>query len=121
MRNDFKKHSENYYDLIDDYDLIESSFLKQYGIRLRTCEDMSWSEFSNLLAGLMPDTPLGRIVSIRSESNVEVISKFSDDQRRIRNEWIVRRNKRLRSDKNAYDAYILNLQNTFAAAFGSNK
>lgn len=30
---------------------------------------MSWGEFCSLLSGLMPDTPLGQIVGIRSEKD----------------------------------------------------
>jgi hypothetical protein len=35
----------------------------------------------------MPDTPLGSIVTIRSEKDRKVIKGFSADQRRIHNEW----------------------------------
>ena len=51
---------------MDDYDLIEASFLSQYGIRLKTTE-LQYDEFLNLVSCLMPDTPLGQIVAIRSE------------------------------------------------------
>ena len=79
--------NESYYDLIDDYDLIEASFAQQYGIRLRREEDMSWCEFTTLLAGLNEKTPLGRIVAIRSENDREVLKHFNAEQKRIRNEW----------------------------------
>lgn len=89
-RNDFKNPSsyDPYYDLFDDWDLIESSFAKQYGIRLRkNISDMEWGEFSSLLSGLNGDTPLGNIVRIRSEKDPEVIRKFTPEEKRIRNEW----------------------------------
>lgn len=52
---------------------------------------MSWPEFCSLLSGLMHDTPLGVVVQIRSEKDQKVISKFSRDQKRIRDEWLRRR------------------------------
>ena len=71
---------------MDDYDLIEASFLSQYGIRLKTAE-LDFDEFLNLTSCIMPDTPLGQIVAIRSESDAEVISNFTDSQRKIYNDW----------------------------------
>ena len=43
---------------------------------------MTWSEFATLLSGLMPDTPLGQIISIRAEKDKEIIKRFTKDQRR---------------------------------------
>lgn len=48
---------------------------------------MPWHEFIDLLSGLGPDTPLGRIVSIRLEDDEEVLERFTKDQHRIRREW----------------------------------
>lgn len=66
---------------------------------------MSWEEFCSLLSGLMHDTPLGRVVAIRSEKDPKVIKDFSKAEREIRNEWIKRRNKELKKDKKAYMEY----------------
>ncbi len=71
---------------MDDYDLIEASFLAQYGIRLRTTE-LDFAEFLNLTSCLMPDTPLGQIVAIRSETDAKIISQFTDAQRKIHDDW----------------------------------
>lgn len=92
---------ESFYDLFDDWELIESSFLKQYGIRLRSEDDMSWNEFCSLLSGIMPDTPLGQIVSIRAEKDPKRIKEFTKEQKRIRNDWLKRRNKAASKGKNA--------------------
>jgi hypothetical protein len=105
--------------LFDDWELIESSFLKQYGIRLRQDDDMSWSEFCSLLSGIMPDTPLGKIVEIRAEKDPKVIKNFTKDQRRIRNDWIIKRNKKLREDPVAYKAYMDNFQAWCKASFSN--
>jgi hypothetical protein len=60
----------------------------QYGIRLRTVDDMPYNEFCSYLSGIMPDTPLGSVVSIRSETDKDILDGFTKDQRRIRNEWL---------------------------------
>ena len=94
------QNSEAYYDIFDDWNLIEASFLKQYGIRLRTEDDMSYAEFCSLLSGIMPDTPLGQVVSIRAEKDMKV-----------------KRNQRLKKDRNAYMAYWQKIQLGLKAAF----
>lgn len=89
---DFSKQqkSNDFYDLYEDWDLIEASFAQQYGIRLRHEEYMPWGEFSNLLAGLNYKTPLGSIISIRSETDSEKLKHFTPEQREIRDEWRTR-------------------------------
>lgn len=83
-----RESSDPYYDLIEDFELIVSSFQAQYGIRLsRDLRGMKWDEFRSLLVGISPDTPLGRIVSIRAEEDKEMLEYFTKDQMRIRSEW----------------------------------
>lgn len=81
------KTGDAYYEIVGDWELIEASFAQQYGIRLRREDDMSWDEFATLLAGLNGDTPLGRIVSIRSENDKERLKSFTPEERKIRNAW----------------------------------
>lgn len=71
---------------MDDYDLIEASFLSQYGIRLKVTE-LQFDEFLNLVSCLMPETPLGQIVAIRAEKDADVIRKFTPAQQKIYNDW----------------------------------
>lgn len=73
--------------MFEDWDLIEASFTAQYGIRLREELKMRYSEFCALLAGIMSDTPLGQIISIRSEGDENILKSFTPEQHRIRNEW----------------------------------
>ena len=89
MRKQTRGSSDPYYDLIDDFDLIISSFQSQYGIRLsrELPEGMKWEEFRDLLVGIAPDTALGRIVSVRAEDRKEYLENFTPEQHRIRNEW----------------------------------
>ena len=96
MRKNGRESSNPYYDLIEDFDLIASSFQTQYGIRLsRDLRGMKWNEFKALLIGIGAETPLGRIVSIRAEEDKEVLKHFTKDQHRIRNEWKLKRAKEL--------------------------
>lgn len=82
-----------YYDLVDDWGLIESSFAMQYGIRLSK-EDIRFPEFKTLLSGIMPDTPLGQIVQIRSEKDPKILKTFNKQQKRIRSEWFQKNAKK---------------------------
>lgn len=59
---------------------------------------MPWEEFKQLLAGISPETPLGRIVSIRSETDRKVLKHFTKEQRRIRSEWQRRRVKNVKQE-----------------------
>lgn len=100
-RADFSD-GEIWYDLYEDYDLIEASFAQQYGIRLRNEDEMSWSEFCSLLSGIMPDTPLGKVVAIRAEKDGNVLKTFSKEQMKIHNDWILRRNQKLKENPEVY-------------------
>lgn len=94
-----RESDDPYYDLIDDFDLIISSFQSQYGLRLsRELQTMKWDEFRDLLVGIAPDTALGRIVSIRAENDKNVLKHFSKDQHRIRNEWRQRKAKSMKPE-----------------------
>lgn len=102
MRRNRRRESDDpYYDIVEDYDLIVASFSAQYGIRMYTKEfkEMKWVEFRALLAGLGADTPLGKIIAIRSEEDKDVLENFSDYQRRIRNEWRARKAKEVTEEQ----------------------
>ena len=103
-KNDFvNSNNDDYYDIVDDWRLIEASFFKQYGIRLRQINDMPWDEFCSYLSGIMPDTPLGNVVQIRSEDDKEILKNFTPEQKRIRSEWRNRMAKNM-DKKQAEDA-----------------
>ena len=106
---------ESYYDIFDDWELVESSFLKQYGIRLRTEDNMSYAEFCSLLSGIMYDTPLGQVVSVRAEKDPKVIKKFTREQKRIRSEWLAR--KISGNKEKAGMKILLNMQQALKAAY----
>lgn len=113
--------TDPYYDLFEDWDLIISSFLTQYGLRIRTkeFETVSWDEFRSLLAGLSPETPLGRMVAIRSESDDDVIEHFTADQKKIWNAW--RNRKAENMTQTEYDQQMIELERMMAALCGGGR
>ena len=78
--------------------------------------EKNMNEFRSLLAGLSPDTPLGRMVAIRSESDKEVIKRFTSDQKRIYNEWRDRKAESM--TKEAYEKAMDKLEQFMADCFG---
>ncbi len=77
--------------------------------------DLDWGEFANLLSGLMPKTPLGQIISLRSEEDKEVLKHFSGEQKRIRREWRSKQGQ-LMSDRDC-EKMMKELENMFKNAF----
>lgn len=56
---------------------------------------MTWDEFCSLLSGINSDTPLGQVVAIRSETNLETINNFSRHERKIYDDWNREKNKKI--------------------------
>lgn len=104
--------------MFEDWDLIVSSFLSQYGLRIRTkeFETVTWDEFKALIAGLSPETALGRVVAIRSETNKDIIKHFSKDQRRIYDDWRNREVKEM--DERTFEKEMASLEKMFAVMCG---
>lgn len=59
---------------------------------------MKWDEFCDLLSGISPDSPLGRMVQIRLENDKDVLKHFTPTQRKIRSEWRSRQAKAISAD-----------------------
>ena len=74
---------------------------------------MKWKEFKALISGLSSDTPLGRIIQIRSEEDPQMLDSFSTGQHKIRNDWRNRRAKK-RTEKEL-DEVLIELQKSFAS------
>ena len=104
--------------MFEDWDLIVSSFLSQYGLRIRTkeFETVTWDEFKALIAGLSPETALGRVVAIRSETDKDIIKHYTKDQRRIYDDWRNREMKEL--DEKTFEKEMACLEKMFAAMCG---
>lgn len=89
----------------------------QYGIRLSQT-DMEWGEFSRLLSGIMPETPLGSVVQIRSENDKDRLKAFTPDQLRIRNEWRNHHSRLARMTVEEKAAAVKQVQSIFAGLAG---
>ena len=117
-----RESSDPYYDLIDDFGLIVSSFQSQYGIRLsrELPAGMKWDEFRDLLVGIGPDTALGRFVSIRAEEDEDILKNFTQEQHRIRNEWKRKRARILEkmTDRTAMEADLAGIKAAFMRMAG---
>ena len=77
---------------------------------------MKWEEFCSLLTGLGPNTPLGRIVGIRSEDDKEMLKHFNTDQLRIRSEWQRRQAKTITPEQR--DQVLESLKQAFISLAG---
>ena len=80
---------------------------------------MSWDEFRSLLAGIAPETALGRVVAIRSETDENVIEHFTRDQKRIYDEWRDQKAENMSAEQ--YEREMANLEKMLASAFGGGK
>lgn len=100
--------------------MIISSFLSQYGLRIRTkeFESVSWDEFKSLLAGMAPETALGRMVAIRSETDKDVIKHFTREQKRIYDDWRNRKAERTKQEPQTYEQQMNYLESMMAAMCG---
>lgn len=86
-KNKKKNKYDDFYDLEYDAVLIEQSIAKQYHILPSQQENLSYSDWAKLVSGLMNDTPLGKVIEIRSEDDAEIIKNMNDDQLKIRRDW----------------------------------
>ena len=64
--------------------LIEQSIAKQYGILPAAQGELGWAEWVKLVGGLMDDTPLGRVVAVRSESDAKMCIRDSPHREALR-------------------------------------
>ena len=115
-----RQPTNTWYDLREDWALIEASIASQYGIRLRQASDMPWSEFINLVTGLLPETPLGAVVKIRSEDDPDVLKKFNADQLAIRNRWRERQARQQLDNPDMLKKSMDNLSLMLKSMFGED-
>lgn len=121
-RASVKSSGPKWYDFYDDWDLIESSIAQQYGIRLRSeIKTISWSEVKMLISGLLPDTPLGSVIQIRSENNKDMLKNFTPEMHKIRNDWRNRLAKDKLKDEDALNRTFDNMEKMLKILFSDNK
>lgn len=70
------------------------------------------------MSGLDGKTPLGRIISIRSETDGDVLKQFTPEQRKIRRDWQLRKAKQI--PKKDMDAVLDMFKNAFLSMAGVN-
>ncbi len=81
---------------------------------------MPYSEFTTLLAGLDHETPLGRIVGIRTEDDKDRLKAFTPEMRKMRRDWQAKIAKRQAAENPDWVKQQLGgLQAAFKAAYGS--
>ena len=79
---------------------------------------MPWGEFCDLMTGIGDDTPLGRVVRIRTETDREAIRNMTPGQRRMRADWQRQRAEARTKDERA--TFLRQMQEAFARAFGGD-
>lgn len=83
--------------------------------------ELKYSDWAKMVSGLMEDTPLGRIVQIRSETDRDTLKHFTPAQRKIRSDWQRFRAEQVMRDPNSrmeYARQMQALERSFAVAFG---
>ena len=98
------------FDVIDDFELVIPSFQQQYGLRIRDELDrMTFTEFLLFLYALNEDTPLGKLVRVRTEKDKEQLKHFTPEMNRLRNEWQKKKAaKAIPKDRDAVDDMFKN-------------
>lgn len=71
-----------------------------------------------LIRGLLPETPLGHVVSIRSETDPAMLKNFTADQKRIRTEWRNKIANEKKDDNESLEKAFSNLELMLQRAFG---
>lgn len=81
---------------------------------------IDFREFCILLNGIMDDTPLGKIIQIRSQTDAEIIKTYTPEQKQIRDEWIMKQRKRYVKtiSKKEQESELKNIQEAIAQMFG---
>lgn len=111
---------ETWYSFYDDWDLIEASIASQYGRSIRKeIKTLTWAEVKVMILGLLPETPLGKMVQIRSENDKKALKNYTPEMRKIRSDWRNRRAKEMIVDQDSYDKRMHDLEVALANAFGN--
>jgi Bacteriophage Gp15 protein. len=125
--SDFKRKktsssNEIVYDVEFDKNLIEQSIAKQYHILPSEQAELKYADWAQMLSGIMDDTPLGRIVSIRQEKDPNVIKRYGAYEKKIRSDWQRFKHSKAKQDrksKNAVQGDVKALQSVLNSMFGT--
>lgn len=121
-KHPFKANEDSYYDLYDDWDIINVDLKKEYNGRglneILLNEKIKWSEFSTMISNLSYHSGLANLVRIRSEKDPVKIKQFNSYERKIYLDWKNKRNKNItpeqkeRQKQQSINLFINALQNT---------
>ena len=75
------------YDTAFDAVLIEQSLATQYGILPAAQAELPYPEWAKLVGGLMDNTPLGRVVAVRGETDRKKLAAMGPWAQRIHQQW----------------------------------
>ena len=67
--------------------LIEQSLATQYGILPAAQAELPYPEWAKLVGGLMDNTPLGRVVAVRGETDRKKLAAMGPWAQRIHQQW----------------------------------
>jgi len=74
-----------------------------------------------LFSGLLPETPIGHIITIRSETDQKRIKDFNEDQRRIYREWQSKMSKGKEKDIETMKKDMESLSKLLQEMFGEKR
>lgn len=63
------------------------SVAAQYGVLPAAQRELPWPEWERLVSGLMEDTPLGKLVAVRTERDPAALRRMTPWQRKARRDW----------------------------------
>lgn len=107
------------YDVEFDAVLIEQSIATQYGILPGDQGELPYPDWSKLVSGLMDNTPLGRVVAVRGETDPKIISQMGPWQMQIRSDWrAFIASKAVKKPVEELRAQMASLERMLAQAFG---
>ena len=93
------------------------SVAAQYGVLPAVQRELPWPEWERLVSGLMEDTPLGKLVAVRTERDPAALRQMTPWQCKARRDWnlfLARRAGQTKPDVGAQRA----LQAQLARMFG---
>ncbi len=83
---------------------------------------LKYSDWTKMVSGLMDDTPLGRVVAVRSEKDQEMIRRMNKWQKQIRADWTAfRTSNRPQVDEVEAKKQMAALEKMLASMFGGGK
>ena len=100
------------------------SVAAQYGVLPAVQRELPWPEWERLVSGLMEDTPLGKLVAVRTERDPAALRQMTPWQRKVRRDWnrfLARRAGQTTTDVGAQRALQVQLARMFGGETAETK